>query len=54
MPKKTPAIAQAKLLLHLYELRRETVMRQARSFVGGAQFNPQSAAESIDSIRKGD
>jgi hypothetical protein len=54
MPKKTPAIEQAELLLHLYELRRETVMRQARSYVGGGQFNPQSAEEFIDLIRKGD
>jgi hypothetical protein len=54
MPNSKSPIQQAELLLHLYELRRETVMRQARSFVGGAQFNPQSAAESIDSIRKGD
>jgi hypothetical protein len=54
MPKKTPAIAQAELLLHLYELRRETVMRQARSYVGGAQFQPHSADEFIDCIKKGD
>ena len=53
MPKKTPVIAQAELLLHLYELRRETVMRQARSYVGG-QFQPRSAEEFIDAIRKGD
>ena len=53
MPKKTPVIAQAELLLHLYELRRETVMRQARSYVGG-QFQPHSAEEFIDAIRKGD
>ena len=54
MPNSKSPIQQAELLLHLYELRRETVMRQARSYVGGAQFNPQSAAEFIDSIRKGD
>src|SRR3984957_6142328 len=53
MPKKTPVIAQAELLLHLYELRRETVMRQARSYVGG-QFQPHSADEFIDAIRNGD
>jgi hypothetical protein len=54
MPNSKSPIQQAELLLHLYELRRETVMRQARSYVGGGQFNPQSAAEFIDSIRKGD
>ncbi|HEY2822160.1 MAG TPA: hypothetical protein VGJ06_14040 [Candidatus Acidoferrum sp.] len=53
MPKKTPAIAQAELLLHLYELRREPVMRQARSYVGGP-FKPASADEFIDYIKKGD
>jgi hypothetical protein len=54
MPKTKSPIQQAELLLHLYELRRESVMRQARSYVGGAQFNPDSADELIDSIRRGD
>jgi hypothetical protein len=53
MPKFTPPIAQAELILHLYELRREPVMRQARSYVGGP-FKPASAAEFIDCIKKGD
>ena len=53
MPKPKSSIPQAELLLHLYELRRETVMRQARSYVGG-QFQPHSADEFIDAIRKGD
>ena len=53
MPKAKTPIQQAELLLHLYELRRETVMRQARSYVGGP-FNPHSAEEFIDSIRRGD
>jgi hypothetical protein len=53
MPKRQSPIQQAELLLHLYELRRETVMRQARSYVGG-QFQPHSAEEFIDAIRKGD
>jgi hypothetical protein len=53
MPKPKSSIPQAELLLHLYELRRETVMRQARSYVGG-QFNPKSADELIEAIRKGD
>ena len=54
MPKTKSPVQQAELLLHLYELRRESVMRQARSYVGGAQFNPHSADELIDSIRRGD
>jgi hypothetical protein len=54
MPKSKSPIQQAELLLHLYELRRETVMRQARSYVGGGQFNPHSADELIDCIKKGD
>jgi hypothetical protein len=43
---------QAELLLHLYELRRETVMREARSFVGGP-FLPASDDELAAIIRKG-
>ena len=35
------AIEQAELILKLYELRRETVMREARSYVGG-EFRPAS------------
>lgn len=54
MPKSKSAVQQAELLLHLYELRRETVMRLARSYVGGGQFQPHSADDLIDSIRKGD
>ena len=53
MPKQKSPIQQAELLLHLYELRRETVMRQARSYVGGP-FKPASADEFIDCIKKGD
>ena len=53
MPKSKSPIQQAELLLHLYELRRETVMRQARSYVGGP-FKPASADEFIDCIKKGD
>ena len=30
------SIQQAELILKLYELRRETVMREARSYVGGS------------------
>jgi hypothetical protein len=53
MAKSKPSVQQAELILHLYELRRETVMRQARSYVGGP-FQPRSADDLIDSIRKGD
>jgi hypothetical protein len=53
MPKQTLPIDPAELILHLYELRREPVMRQARSYVGGP-FNPASAEEFIASIRNGD
>jgi hypothetical protein len=38
--------------LKLYELRRETVMRQARSFVGG-EFAPQSVGEFVSVVSKG-
>jgi hypothetical protein len=54
MPKPKSPIDQAELILHLYELRREPVMRQARSYVGGAQFRPHSAADFIDCIKNGD
>jgi hypothetical protein len=40
-------IRQAELILKLYELRREAVMREARSYVGG-KFMPQSADELFD------
>lgn len=53
MPKSKSSIDQAELILHLYELRREPVMRQARSYVGGP-FKPASADEFIDCIKKGD
>ncbi len=41
MPKK-PTIADAQLILQLYDLRREAEMRKARSWWGG-EFFPQSA-----------
>jgi hypothetical protein len=53
MPKQTPPVQQAELILHLYELRREPVMRQARSYVGGP-FNPASPEDLLVAIRKGD
>jgi hypothetical protein len=46
------AIQQAELILHLYELRRETVMREARSYVGG-EFLPASAKEFLDVVSAG-
>ena len=52
--KATPAnsIQQAELILHLYELRRETVMREARYYVCGA-FMPASAREFIEIVSAG-
>lgn len=46
------AIRQAELVLKLYELRREPVMRQARSYIGGA-FLPASADEMVSLIASG-
>jgi hypothetical protein len=43
---------QAELILRLYELRRETVMREARSFVGGA-FLPKSVDDLVSVVTKG-
>lgn len=45
-------IRQAELILHLYELRRETVMREARSYVGG-EFLPRSAKEFVETVTNG-
>jgi hypothetical protein len=46
------AIRQAELVLKLFELRREPVMRQARSYIGGA-FLPASAEELIALVAAG-
>jgi hypothetical protein len=46
------AIRQAELILKLYESRRETVMRQARSYVGG-EFLPASADEFVRIVTAG-
>lgn len=46
-------IAQADLILHLYELRRETVMREARSYIGGGDFLPASADELVSIVTTG-
>jgi hypothetical protein len=45
-------IRQAELILKLYELRRETVMREARSYVGG-EFMPRSAGEFVELVSAG-
>jgi hypothetical protein len=45
-------IRQAELILKLYELRREPVMREARSYVGG-EFMPHSADELFDIVTGG-
>ena len=50
-PKSSP-IQQADLILKLYELRRETVMREARSYVGG-EFLPASAEELVAIVTTG-
>ncbi|HEY4045435.1 MAG TPA: hypothetical protein VGM27_01105 [Acidobacteriaceae bacterium] len=47
------AIRQAELILKLYELRRETVMRAARSYVGG-EFMPSSVDEFVKLVAAGD
>lgn len=47
------SIRQAELILKLYELRREAVMREARSYVGG-DFLPASASEFIQIVSAGD
>lgn len=52
MPKQKGSVQQAELILKLYDLRRETVMRQARSFVGGP-FQPKSAQDFVESVSKG-
>lgn len=45
-------LRQAELILQLYELRREAVMREARSFVGG-EFLPRSAKEFVETVTNG-
>jgi hypothetical protein len=52
MAKTKGSIGEAELILRLYELRRETVMRQARSFVGGT-FMPRSVEEFVGLVSKG-
>ncbi len=52
MKPKHASTAQAELLLHLYELRRETVMREARSYIGGP-FAPASVDEMSSLVTSG-
>ncbi|MGB2665050.1 MAG: hypothetical protein WAK48_13665 [Candidatus Acidiferrum sp.] len=51
MPRKK-GTEQAELILRLYELRRETVMREERSFVG-AVFAPTSVGNLVEIVSKG-
>lgn len=46
------AIRQAELILKLYDLRREAVMREARSYIGG-EFLPSSAEELLQIVNSG-
>jgi len=46
------AIRQAELILKLYDLRRETVMREARAYIGG-EFLPASADELVAIVTGG-
>ena len=46
------SMQQAELILKLYELRREAVMREARSYVGG-DFLPASASEFVEIVSAG-
>ncbi len=43
-------VEDAKLILQLYEMRREDVMRQARGFFTGPEFMPTSAQEIMDMV----
>ena len=54
-PKKTRKLrpaSEAQLILNLYELRREAVMREARSYVGG-EFMPKSVEEFVALVTEG-
>lgn len=46
------AIRQAELILKLYELRREAVMRSARSYIGG-EFMPHSVDDFVSLVAAG-
>ena len=46
------ALKQAELILKLYEIRRETVLRAARDYVGG-DFKPKSVDEFVSLVKDG-
>jgi hypothetical protein len=48
------AIKQAELIVQLYELRREPVMRLARGYVGGNDFLPRSLEDFLAVMGGGD
>lgn len=52
MDTEKSSIQEAKLIIRLYELRREAVMRQARSYVGGG-FMPTSVDDFIGLVSAG-
>jgi hypothetical protein len=52
MRTKRTGTEQAELILKLYELRRESVMREARSFIGGA-FQPKTVDDLLAIVNKG-
>jgi hypothetical protein len=52
MKKSHDKIREAELILKLYDLRRESVMRQARSYIGG-EFLPLSADEFVNIVTQG-
>lgn len=53
IPSSSSPLQQAELVLKLYELRREAVMRQARGFIGGP-FLPSSADDLVAQVCAGD
>ncbi len=48
------AIRQAELIIQLYELRREPVMRSARGYIGGGEFMPRSFEDFLAVMSAGD
>ena len=46
------ALKQAEMILKLYEIRRETVLRAARDYVGG-EFMPRSVDEFVSLVKDG-
>jgi hypothetical protein len=46
------ALKQAELILKLYEIRRETVLRTARDYVGG-EFKPKSVDDFVSLVKEG-